>query len=537
MYWLGKKLQFHSATAFAMGCMFMSCGFFIGNLQHINFLTCAAFLPWLVGAWLLYQHQPSFKNAVCCGMAAYLVCTGGHPAIPIATLYFMGLLTVLFFFKQQQTFSKPYILRVLQLLLVIAVFLLPLLLSYYRLLPHYARAEPIVQKHALQTGFTLPSFISFLFPFATIKAGALFGTDVSMRNAYFSLAGLVFFTRFLFRKEKNALQVVFLIAGLVLLLLSAGGVVKQVLYSTIPLFQYIRTNGEFRIFGVFSFLVCASYEMNKLISNKEALSDVSKLFKSVLVLAGITVLVGLFFIGAMPDVFAQRMPLPARLKAIIDQISFSQTLLIAAAVVCILSLLYVYALKKISIRYFIGIVVLDVIINSWLLLPITGVSQTPTEKIQAVLNRQPEGFPPPPLRYIPEQKPLPPQEEKWIGNWNWYSKNIVYESKIDYPSKLKSTEAFFEAGDTAAVKNKPALFLKSGNGRIEWKRFGPTKMELATAIQAPDTIVLLQNYFPGWRIWVNEKVVPITRYQNAFLQVPVNETTKRVSFRFSPFYE
>jgi hypothetical protein len=181
--------------------------------------------------------------------------------------------------------------------------------------------------------------------------------------------------------------------------------------------------------------------------------------------------------------------------------------------------------------------VLDVIINSWLLLPITGVSQTPTEKIQAVLNRQPEGFPPPPLRYIPEQKPLTPQEEKWIGNWNWYSKNIVYESKIDYPSKLKSTEAFFEAGDTAAVKNKPALFLKSGNGRMEWKRFGPTKMELATAIQAPDTIVLLQNYFPGWRIWVNEKVVPITRYQNAFLQVPVNETTKRVSFRFSPFYE
>lgn len=103
MYWLGRQLSLSAPVAFVMAAMFGCCGFFVGNLQHINFLTCAAFLPWLTGSWLNLQARPSFKRALAAAIATYLLCTGGHPAIPIGTLYFMCALGGLYLLLHRKT--------------------------------------------------------------------------------------------------------------------------------------------------------------------------------------------------------------------------------------------------------------------------------------------------------------------------------------------------------------------------------------------------------------------------------------------------
>ena len=47
MYNLGRYLKFSSYTIFAVAVMYICSGFFVGSIQYINFLTAAAFLPFL----------------------------------------------------------------------------------------------------------------------------------------------------------------------------------------------------------------------------------------------------------------------------------------------------------------------------------------------------------------------------------------------------------------------------------------------------------------------------------------------------------
>lgn len=536
MYWLGKKLGLCSAAAFALGCMFMCSGFFIGNLQHINFLTSAAFLPWLTGTWLRYQQQPSAKHLLCCALCVYFLCAGGHPAIPIATLYFFALLTVLYYFFVAKTFLKPHVLRQLKLLAVSLLFLLPLILSYAQVLPLYARSQPAEQVASLQVGFTFPSFISFLFPFGTIKNGAWFGTDVSMRNAYFTLAGFILFLQFLFQKNKTPLQKLFLTIALFMMLLSAGGAIKKTIYEALPLLQYIRTNGEFRVFVIFSCLVCIAGDLNKIFLKKEPfLNTANKWFKSTTILLTVITVVLFFFTTWTISFDASAVSIPGRLKFILDHISFGQTLFVACIAALLLALLYRYSLQKKRPFYFLLVLVADVVLNSWLLLPVTGVSQTSVAAMQAIISRSPDGFPVAALQDATTKKPVTPEEEKKIGNWNWYSKKINYAPAIDYPSMLKSTEAYLRSADTAVVQNKPFVFLKSGNGTGVLQRFTPNEIIITVNANSADTLVLLQNYYPGWKVWVAEKVVAPSRYLNNFIQVPVNAQTTQVRFRFSIF--
>jgi hypothetical protein len=155
--------------------------------------------------------------------------------------------------------------------------------------------------------------------------------------------------------------------------------------------------------------------------------------------------------------------------------------------------------------------------------------------MQAIIERSPERFPIPSIRNEKARKPLTPEEENLIGSWNWYSKEINYAIPIDYPSMLKSTKDYFDSIDQGAAKERSLAFLKNSDELIVLKHFGPSKLEMGVTISQPDTLVLLQNYFPGWQVWVNEKEATLSPYKNTFLQIPVDKNTKKVSFRFSPF--
>jgi hypothetical protein len=537
MYWLGRQLGFHVLTAFAIGCMFMCCGFFIGNLQHVNFLTCAAFLPWLVGAWLQYQKHKSNKRLCYCCLAIYLVCTSGHPAIPLATFYFLSLLTILYYFiAHEKKALTAYIFTQLKLIGLSVLILLPLLLSYYQLLPFYTRFQPAVQAGSLNIGFTPPSYISFLTPFATIKNSDWYQTDVSMRNAYFSMAGFVLFVKFLFHRNKNRMQLTFVILLFFMLLLSAGGFVKKELYEFLPFLRYIRTNGEFRVFVIFSCIVCVSYEFEKLLAQKDFF-DISakRLFILTSAVLATTSCLTIIFMEPYIPLSASNASIVIHLKYLIDGISFTQSFFIAATGAFLLSLFYLYSFHKKNKLFFFVAFSTDIIINSWLLLPITGVSQYPVSKIHGIIERSPYRFPIPSLNDGKEKKkPLTQEEEKLIGNWNWYSKEIVYAIPIDYPSMLNSTKDYLDSADQNPINERALAFLKNNDGRIMLKRFSPTKFEFALAVANADTLVLLQNNFPGWRAWVNEKEATLSLYESTFLQVPVDEKTRKVSFYFSP---
>lgn len=145
MYLLIKEEGKDRLNALIISIAFASSGFFIGNLQHINFITCIAFLPFCFLYWKKF------------------VTTGKEPN---------------------------------------------------------------------------------------------FFTDVSMRNAYFGI--LLFFIAVInvVKISRNKLWLLFPLFGFIIL--SFGGNLKSIIYPHLPLLNFIRINGEYRIFIIFILLIFAS---------------------------------------------------------------------------------------------------------------------------------------------------------------------------------------------------------------------------------------------------------------------------------------
>jgi hypothetical protein len=537
MYWLVRKFNFLISTSFSIAVMFMCSGFFIGNLQHVNFITCAAFIPWLIGFWLQYQKTPNFKNFIGCSVSAYLLFTAGHPAIPLATTFFLFLLSTLYYFFFHSNHNlKIFFFQQIKLLIGIFIFLLPLLLSYWQILPHYSRTGSVDQTQSVNTGFSIGSYISFLYPLATIKDSNIYMTDVSMRNAYFSIPGFLCFISFLIGKEKNKIQQIFLFAGLVMLALSLGGEVKESIYNNLPLFSWIKTNGEFRVFPIFCFLICCAFEIEKIFKEDYLSFQKLKYLLLIVTIASLgfcvllTVTKNIFLLPDLNQTFIETA------KNIIDNLSIWQSFFLASLITTMFAAAYLLCLSNNTLKhFFILILFADIFFSCWLLLPITGVGKTSVARMQSILNKSPQGFPSPFKPSNRKINKLSSEEDNLIINWSWYDKKIIHP-KIDYPSQLKSTETFLNSDDSSMISGKPFIYLQNQNCKsLFLTHFSPTNFEIQLTLLKPDTLIILQNNFPGWEATVNHKPTPIISYANTFMAIPLNKNKNVVKIKFMFF--
>ena len=282
MFELGIWLEHSLRVSFCLGAAYMCSGFFVGNLQHLNFLTSAAFLPFVVKTYLDLHRSFSLRKLFFCLVSIFMMATGGHPAIPIACLYFLLLIQAgLIIFNVPEDRKKGYFLHAVRVNVLISsgfvILAAPMLFSYFEIYPHFTRSSPVNQHILPDTGFDLRSYLSFLFPFATTGNSDFFNNDLLMRDGYFSLVGLLCFLVAL-AKNKNSFQKVFLLAGSGMLVLSLGGPIKEFLYSILPLLDHVRTNGEFRVFGIFSFILISARPLENLMKGADM-----KIFKRLLV--------------------------------------------------------------------------------------------------------------------------------------------------------------------------------------------------------------------------------------------------------------
>jgi hypothetical protein len=537
MYWLGKTLGFQTKTALAMGCMFMCSGFFIGNLQHINFITCAAFLPWLLGSWVLYQQNTTSKNLFLCCVSAYLLFTAGHPAIPIATIYFLVIITIIYYFNnRKQIHTSTFLISQIKLTLGITLFLLPLIFSYCSILPNYSRSEPPNQLDSTNVGFTLQSFISFFAPFATIKNNEWFATDVSMRNAYFSLLGVLTFLMSLSKRKMEQLQYTLLIAGILMLFISAGGALKKTIYEFTPGLNFIRTNGEFRVFTIFAFIICGAYILDRLFSN--ARIEAQRLKKWIVFSAPVFLIlsISLQLIFSHSIQFSQLNFTVDDFKHYLDNITFFQSFSIALFLSAILLVFYWLVLGKRKLEHLLfAVLLLDLFLNSWLLLPVTGVGRTSAGAIQTIINKGPRGFPIPYMDTSKSNKKtyLSDNEIRLIGDWGWYNKEIVHP-KIDYPSHLKNSENHSSPNEPLN-KLKPFLYLKDQNIKgINITSFSPNYIKHKIITEHPDTLILLQNNFDGWKTKVDGSLVSHLVLADNLMAIQLNKGEHIVEWEFAP---
>lgn len=536
MYRLGLFFGHTCRTAFLLALLYMCCGFFTGNLSHLNFLTCAAFLPLVTLTFLRLQTAFSPKGLLCCAFSIYLLAAGGHPAIPVATVYFL-LFLVTGIVLTAKSASRLKTLKTtartnLGLLLAVLGLMTPILLSWLEIWPHFNRSAPVFQPAQQDLGFTPSSYLSFLFPFATTAHSTAFADDLSMRNGYFSFIGLALFLVALFTK-KNRFQRIFLVTGIVMLILSLGGAVKIFIYSHLPLLQYIRTNGEYRVFALFSFIIVLSWPLDTLLKERTP----SPLFKKILAALAIgsllTVTISLFFVRA------SRFPagptgFTTKIKLLLDTLPLSQRLLINAAL--LLSLLAAWYLlrKKLPPQRLIpAILMTDLLIFCWLQLPVTGVQRRSPADIDACFSAIPPGIPLPRLTPVAANDQPGAPLQKVIGCWSYYSKQPGTPELCDYPTLFERTESYFQSHWPDSINKRPFVFLCQTKTTPALTAFSPTQISIEAASPVPDTLVLLQNDFPGWQTLLDDHPVPHIRMYGAFMGIPSPGGLHHFRYRFT----
>jgi hypothetical protein len=538
-YELAVYLGHNKRVSFCLGAMYMCCGFFIGNLQHTNFLTCAAFLPLVLKSCLALQNGFNIKRLFFCLVSLYLLTTGGHPAIPVACIYFLFLVqlgTILF--NEGGKNKKQVIIRLIKTDLILAVcFLilaLPLFYSYYEIYPYFTRANPVSQLSNSNTGFDISSYLSFIYPFSTSGNNNWFHNDPLMRNGYFSLVGFICFLIALIKK-KNFIQKVFLLTGIFMFLLSIGGPIKEVMYPVLPFLDHIRTNGEFRIFGILSLLLVGSFILNDLLEERNI-----RIFRNFLIIvAGICLLIVIayFFYSPSPQFFipgSQKNPAPVFLsiKRWVDTLTFFHRLFINAFVLLIIISLYFVLAGKIKSRILLPLFILtDLIVFSWINLPVTGIQLLSPFDIQHYFVNVPSGIPIPALRPIAENRYFERDLNKIIGCWSYYSKQPGTPDLCDYPTRLNNTSQYFNTSLPDFVNQKPFIYLENDSGQnIHVTSFKPAGMYVLTNSSENDSLVLLQNNYFRWKCFINGKSADIDPYAIAFMKVAIPKGANEVKF-------
>ncbi len=321
-----------------------------------------------------------------------------------------------------------------------------------------------------------------------------------------------------------------------MLTLSFGGVIKLWLYPHLPLLQYIRTNGEYRVFALFCFIVMLSFSFEQVIKS----NDTNLLNKVLLIFACICLITivstGISKLGIFQKSYDLTGALSDRMKWWLDNLQFNDRLFINAFILLFLLLLYRALKKRLPFRILLpGIITCDLIIFCWLDLPITGVQKRSVASIETYFSEIRKGIPTPRLAPLKDNIDTTKDLNRTIGCWAYYSKEPGTPEQCDYPTLFWETDDYFRSGLPGQINKRAFIFLKNDTAHhpaLSIQKFSPTEIRIETLTNTFDTLVLLQNYYPEWKVTVNDQPAEIKKEYISFMSVPVSAGRNSIRFYF-----
>lgn len=552
MYRLTRFWNINTKISLTAGIAYMCSGYMTGHLQHTNWISGAAFMPWCLYLLLNLLKDPSLRKAIPAAIVFYLLIASSHPGIIIGAIYFFAGVIIFQFInkgKSEACFRIDH--KRKKSLLLFSVLLgmisLGLIAGYSDIIPQFTRGAKGAFSDSTRNATGLSSWISLIIPMAIVKNGNFFHSDLSLRNCYIGLLFLAFFIAML-TGSKTAWQKYLLSSALFFFLISLGGSVKDVIQKVFPLIEYVRLGGEFRIFTILSLVLAAGIEAQKYILNPDSfLKKISRIFSFLAAIAGLVMLWASWKLFSTHDgiLFTIRhigIPdhsLPMRIKFLIDHLSFYDCILIHGVIQLILIFLIRKSLLHFRLRRLVILVAADLIIASLLVIPFTGAGKAAPRQIQAVISKSPPGIPFPPLHPIRANTNVPENEREFIFSWSMYNKEIGTIREVPYPIRLNTTAAFYKKDyhtQDSLYYSKPFLFTKNENdsAQIQILSFAPGRLTLHLHAQTPDTLVVLQNIYPHWKATVNGKIVPIILEGETFISLPIQSGDNNIQLSFDP---
>ena len=523
MYKLLLRWKLPLWDALAGGAVYMLCGYMVGQAQDMPRIAAAALLPWSIGAWIgMREDAGKWRPALWFGFWMYAQLSAGYQAIAIIVNYLFLLLFVqeLWWLICAKKSVWPLFKRHIMGYGILVLLSLPMLYSLWESAPYVARfGEGVTEEQALNHPFSPASFLSFFSPWAVTVDHSIFQTDVSMRNAFFGIIGLLLMVVGMLRWKSLDRSLRGMVGFGLLAVLPALGhftPVRMWLYHHIPLFNLFKTPAYFILFFLFAAIALGAYSLRFVDGVR-----LKKLPWMLLVFA--------VFCGWMASRSNAIDPVT---NAIWGRMAWQ----LGASSVLLLPLAW-----KGSLVMWRWIWIAEMVLALQFNLPETAVEERSPESHSQFYAHLPHGFALQPQQRLAEQSEMKMSFPGIFRNNGVFQKRIsaagfnsfyfdqlneLERDTLQYQRLMQLPPAFWESpqGDT----------LTEGNGfhPIEWMALRPHKIKLKVRTEQEGRLHLVQSNYPGWQLSVDGQPQDIAQTAGMFLAVDVAAGEHNISFSY-----
>lgn len=272
-YLLSHHFSKNKFAAFLAGNCYMLCGFFVGNAQHLPWIIAAAWIPWVIFAFISLLEKPGCIPMLLFPLTFSLMFTGGYPAFIFILFYFLLILFVFFIIRHTtycKTYTKQSVYYLLGAFVLTLFFSAPALISFWEIQSQITRGAALTFE---DTGLpvTLQSLISLCFPYLACSDPSFTHTDISMGSIFIGLFTLPMIIIGL-KEQKTPLLWVFFALAICNLLLAFGQAIptNKIVFNYIPLLGFLRLPAAYRIFFIVLILPIAAIGFRSFIKQPSA---------------------------------------------------------------------------------------------------------------------------------------------------------------------------------------------------------------------------------------------------------------------------
>jgi hypothetical protein len=564
--------QFNADVQLSVGLSiaYMLSGFTIGNSQHVAFVCGFALIPFVIACYYQFVREINKTNLVRLSVALFLMIYCSYPALTIISGYFLLCIFIWYLIANRQ--DKIYLKKSagyhFVLLIIVILFSSTLILAYFQISPFLNRFNGLPIELAQKHPFSVKSLLSFLVPVAAGNDPQYFKTDVSFSNGYLGIISLVLFIFVLTKKAAQKESYLILFFGLFALLASFGDqfFVRELLYKFAPLMDRFQYPGMFRAFAIFGFLAFTGINFKYFDFNFRDRKKLLLISASVIVL----LLILVFQANSRIENFAYFKSGLTFSEEISSATRFDNIILQGIIQVLFLSVLILITWKINTVKHFsvalLFLFIADGIISTQLSAHYTVLSKPNPVEFYKYLKSSPKGFPVPDLNPIEENPDRNAANEfTWMNN-NVFPKKVTFDGLVSF-----KTDGYRYLSDNhpnllEAIKKEPVVYfsddvrednsivdfnqntvflqtsdykklivktLRSGkNDTLEISTFSPTKIEIKTSTEFPLILIYQQNYYKGWKVYIDETEQDLIKsnFTHMSVLVPAGEHTVRFEY-------
>lgn len=524
-YLLKNHLCKDERIALLLSLCYMLSGFVVGSTQWLLYITAAAFVPLVIASLLKLLHNPSFSNSLQFAMCYVLMFTSVYAAFNIITTYCIVAFLLIWLcnrsYKRYETLKYILIAAALTFLLC-----LPCLYYTIEVLNNLDRGSGLeIGGTFFNSNYLHPGALSsMLLPFSSVKMGYS-NTEGTMLNTYTGLLTLMLLPMAVWHtvKSKNRVAGLLLLFSLFFLIVSFGELTPlRRLLNILPGFSYFRNPAIFRFFFIITILIFLATSLVNY--NYENILE-KRISRLTLWIAGLLCLATLLFhISDINGLFENSR------YDFVKNITYSRTILISAMIQLVLISLLLIFLQQKKWKFAVWLFAADLVINTLICTPFFSVSSYTPSQVMNILNPV-KGFP---IQVIPPSEvPATFTDEKnnsW-QNINSFKKEVSFQPSYLGPLILKKQ---VHNDTNNSYTNKQLVFKRgdSVNANVNIRIQRPSHIRVETITEKSDTVVLLQNYYKGWKVLINNKETEIIQKKRPGIAVIVPPGKNTLDFRY-----